>query len=408
MTLLDQEVNNKPKEPKGKKIVLVLLIISIILLISIIAMMFVLSGEKEEPLTLSVNGSNVTIDKDVLITAESGINYISIQKMSNLLGYDYLTGEYKKYSEDPTNSKCYLQNKNQIIEFEADSKRIYKTSPDSILDYEEYELKNKIIKYNNLLYISLEDANIGLGVIYTYSQNDNKISFNTIENATESYKTSLPTQTNNQFLEISEDPNNEKTLLYNMIVVANESKKWGVIDNNFSTIIGNRYTSLKFIESAGVFIASDDDKYGVISKGPNQNPIIDLNYEEINVINNSPVFYQVKLAGKYGVMNEKGTAVVDNIYDSMGYTSRGTNEISLLTIEKYGNNKENLLVVSRNGKYGLVNLDNGQEVVGCELDKIYGKNENGTINYYVELQQQEISLDRYIEYINTTTINVGQ
>ena len=401
MTLLDQEV--KKEEPKGKKIVLLLLILSVVLLIIVIAMMVLLSGNKTNPLTISVNGSNITIEND-LLTDENGISYISIQKIGKQLGYDYLTGEYKTYSEDSTNSKGYLQGENQIIQFEADNKTIYKTYPNSNLDYEEYELNNKIINKNNLLYISIDDTNIGLGIVCTYSQKDNKLTLNTVENLTESYKTSLATSTNNQLVEISSDYNNEKALSYGMLVVANQSKKWGVVDTSFNTIIGNRYTNMEFIESVGAFIVSDENKYGVISKEANQRPIIDLNYEEINVINNLPTFYQVKLAGKYGVINGQGKAVINNEYDSMGYTSRSTTEESLLTIENYGANKQNLLVVCKNGKYGLVSLDDGKTVSDCTLDKIYAKNENGQRNYYVGIQNQEVSLDRYIEFINTSTV----
>ncbi len=405
--LLDQEVK-KQEQPKGKKIVLFLLIVSIILLMIIIAVMATLSGNETKSLTLSVNGLDVNITSDLLITDDNGNYYVSIQKISKSLGYDYLTGGYKEYTEDKTNSKCYLQSENQIIQFEADTNKIYKIEPNSVLDYEEYELNNNILKTNNLLYISLEDVNVGLDVIYSYSKENNKILFNTMDNITESYKTSLATQTDNQLSEISEDYNNEKALLYGMIVVANENKKWGAIDGNFSTIIGNRYTSMEFNESAGVFIVSDDNKYGVISKEPNQRPIIDLNYEEIKILNNTPVFYQVKLAGKYGVINGQGKAIINNDFDSMGYTSRSTTEISTLVIKEYGNNKENLLVVCKNGKYGLVSLDDGRTVIECSLDKIYAKNEGGQKNYYIELQQQEVSLDRYIEFINTSTINVSQ
>ncbi len=407
MTLLDQETAKK-EQPKGKKIVLFLLILSVVLLIVIISAMIVLYGNRTVPLTLSVDGSDITIESDLLATDENGENYISIQKISNSIGYDYLTGEYKQYSEDPTNSKGYLQNENQIIQFEADNNKIYKTTPNSNLDYEEYELSNNIIKLNNLLYISLEDVNVGLGITYSYSQKDNKILFNTVENLTQEYKTSLPTQTNNQLIEISEEYNNEKALSYDMLVVSNESQKWGVVNSSFSTIIGNRYTSLEFIESAGVFIVSDDNKYGVISKEPNQRPIIDLNYEEVSVINNSPIFYQVKLFGKYGIMNAEGKVIINNEYDSMGYTSESTTEQSVLTIKEYGNNKENLIVVCKNGKYGLVNLDNGNSIGDCILDKIYAKTENGKNNYYIQLQEQEFSLDSYIESVNTTTINIGQ
>lgn len=404
MTLLDQEV--KKEEPKGKKIVLLLLIVSIILLISIIAIMFVLSSNKEKPLTLSVNGSNITIENDLLITDENGNNYISLQKISKLIGYDYLTGEYKQYSEDATNSKCYLQNDYQIIQFEADSNKIYKTLQQSDLDYEEYELKNNIIKSNNLLYISLDDVNVGLGVVCTIMQADNTILFNTIDNIVESYKTSLPTQTNNELVEISDEYNNEKALLYNMLVVSNENKKWGVVNGDFSTIIGNKYTSIEFIESAGAFIVSDENKYGVISSKPNQKPIIDLNYEEIKVINNSPIFYQVKLAGKYGIIDENGKVIINNEYDSIGYISQSTTEQSVLVIKEFGKDKDNMLVVCKGGKYGLVSLSNGNAIGDCVLDKIYAKTENGEKKYYIQLQGKEFSMEAYIENVTTTTVHV--
>ena len=192
-----------------------------------------------------------------------------------------------------------------------------------------------------------------------------------------------------------------------MLVVSNENQKWGVVDSNFSTIIGNRYSSLEFIESVGVFIASDENKYGVISKEPNKRPIIDLNYEEINIINNSPVFYQVKLAGKYGIMNGQGKAIVNNEYDSMGYISQSTTEQNVLIIDEFGKNKETLLVVCKENKYGLINLSDGKAVGNCILDKIYAKTENGEKKYYVQLQEKEFTLDSYIESVNTTTVNIG-
>ncbi len=301
-----------------------------------------------------------------------------------------------------------MQNENQVIQFEADSNKIYKTVPDSNLDYEEYELNNKILKINNLLYIALDDVNVGLNVVYGFSQNDNRILLNTVDSLTEGYKTSLSEQTNNTIIEISPEFNNEKALSYNMLVVSNENQKWGVVDNNFSTIIGNKYTSLEFIESAKAFIAADDNKYGVISIEPNQRPIIDLNYEEIEVINNSPMFYKVKLAGKYGIIDGNGKPIINNEYDNMGYTTQSTTEQTVLVIKEFGKNKENLLVVCKEGKYGLVNLSDGKAIGDCILDKVYGKIENGQEKYYIQLQDKEFSLDDYIKSINTTKVNMEQ
>ncbi len=372
--------------------------------------MMALSGKQQtKALTLSVNGSNITIEEGLLITDENGVSYISIQKISKAIGYNYLTGEYKQYNEDITNTKGYLENTNQIIQFEADTDKIYKTNPNSNLDYEEYKLNNKILKSNNLLYISLDDVNIGLNITYTYSQKDNKILLNTVENLAQSYTADFAQQTNGQLVSVSDKFNNMKAISYDMLVISNENNKWGVINiNDYSTIIGNKYSSLEFVESAGVFIASDNNKYGVISKESNKAPIIGLNYEEVSVISNSPLCYKVKLAGRYGIINAEGKPIINNDYESIGCISQSTIEESVLTIEDFGKNKDNLLVVCKQGKYGLRDLDDGSAIGDCILDKIYSKTENGDKIYYIQLQGQEFLLNDYVEKINTTTVNITE
>lgn len=404
--LLDQEV--KKQEPKGKKIILLLLILSTILLIFVIVAMAALAGKQTKSRTLSINKTNIPIENNILITDESGVNYISINRISKTLGYDYYTGEYKQYNEDNTNTKGYLENKNQIIQFEADTKKIYKINPESRLDFEEYELSNKILKSNNSLYVSLEDVGIALNTTYTYLQNDNKIVLNSVEYLTEGYKTSLTQQTNNQFTAISEEYNNQKAISYGMLVVSNANQRWGVISaDDFSTIIGNKYSSLEFVEKAGVFIVSDDGKYGIISKEPNKKPILDLNYEEVKVINNEPLCYEVKKGGKSAIINEKGTPIINDAFDKLGCNFESATEESILIIKDFGKEKVNALVVCKQGKYGLINLDNGSVIFNCLVDKIYSKNENGEKKYYIQLQEKEFTLDAYIESVNTTTVNVG-
>lgn len=405
--LLDQEV--KKQEPKGKKIVLLLLILSIMLLIFAIVAMAALAGKQTKPLTLSVNGTAMSIEDNTLITDENGINYISINKISKVIGYDYYTGEYKQYNEDNTNTKGYLQNENQIIQFEADNKKIYKSGIESKLDYEEYELTNKILNSNGSLYVSLDDVNVALNIAYEYSQKDNKVILNSVENLTEGYKTSLPGQTNNEFTVISEEYSNEKAISYGMLVVSNENQRWGVIDSkNLSTvIIGDKYSTLEFVESAGVFIASDDGKYGIISKEPNVKPILDLNYEEVKVINNSPLCYEVKRGGKSAVINKDGKVIINDTFDSIGCDFESPTEESTLVIKGFGKEKLNLLVVCKQGKYGLVNLGNGETVISCSVDKIYSRNENNEKKYYVQVEEKEITLEQYIEKENTTTVSVG-
>ena len=405
MNLLDQEV--KKQEPKGKKIVLLLLILSIFALIMVIVMMMALSGKQTKGLTMNVNGVDLAIEEGLFITDENGVDYISIQKIAKSIGYNYLSGEYKQYSEDITNTKCYLENENQIIEFEADNNIINKTTPNSQLDYEEYKIKNNILKKNGLLYISVDDMPIGLNATYQYLQNDNQIMIKTLETLNTEYKVSLPEQTSNAFVGVSDDVNNIKAIAYNMLVVSNESGKWGVVNaSNFSTKIGNKYSSMQFIEQQNAFIVSDNNKYGVIDN--EGKIIIDLNYEMINIINNQPLLYEVKISGKSFICNEKGDLLTNNFYDSFGYTSQSTLEESVLVIKGLKNETINALVVVKDKKYGLLNLADGTLIADCILDKVYLKTERGTKTYYVQLQEQEFLLDSYLEYLNTTTVNIGE
>lgn len=405
MSLLDQEI--KKEEPKGKKIVLLLLILCVFALMMVTVMMMALSKKQVKGISISINGADIELEEGLLIKDKNGVDYISIQKIAKLTGYNYLTGEYKDYSEDTTNTKCYLENENQVIQFEAGSKKIYKIDPSTNLDYEEYELKNVILKQNNIVYIALDDMKVGLNVLYSYSEVDNKILLQTVEDLYTQYQTNLPLETKEDaFIEISSENNNKKAIAYNMLIVANESKKWGVINStDFSTIIGNKYSSIEFIESAGVFIASDNDKYGVISE---EKPIIDLKWEAVNIINNNPLCYEVKSGESCAIVNEEGKAITNNLYSRVGCTSQNALEDPVLVIDKLDDAEVSILVVCKDEKYGLLNLKDGSSIGDCILDKVYSKNEEGKKVYYVQLYEQEFLLKNYIETINTTIIDVGQ
>lgn len=410
MSLLDQET--KKEESRGKKVILLLLIFSVFALIMVIIMMMALSGKQTKELSISINGEDIKIEEGLLTTSDDGVNYISIQKIAKKLGYNYLTGEYKQYNEDTTNTKFYLESSDQIIQFEAGNKEIYKIDPTLNLDYEEYKLNNIILKQNDLLYISLEDISIALNTLYTYSQSDNKILLNTTEDLYTKYSANLSNQTNNNLTGLSDNFNNKKAIAYDMLIVSNESGKWGVVKaSDYSTIIGNKYSSIEFIESANAFIVSDNNKYGVIvvKEELATNLIIDLKFERIRVINNNPLCYEVKIGENIAILNKEGKLISNNAYyNSVGYESSNTTEESVLVIKNFGTSKDNLLVVCKDKKYGLVNLDNGSSIGDCILDKIYSKTENGEKVYYIQLNEQEILLDKYLEYINTTTVNIVQ
>lgn len=395
MDLLGQEIEKK-QQPKGKKIVLMLLIISIILLMLVLVMIFALQGNKTKTLGLSINGKDIQITEGMLTSDESGVNYISLRQLSSLIGYEYLRGGYLQYIED--NTKCYLQDESQIIGFEANSNQIYKTIRNSETDYEYYKLNNNILQLNDVLYIALDDLNVACNAIYAFSNENYKIVINTSEYLLQEYAKTFT----EKGLKINDDFNNKKAVAYNMIIVANESGRMGVVNSNLESIIGHKYTTMEFDEFSNNFIVSDENKYGIISK--QGNIIADLKYESIRIINYSPLLYEVKLNNKYGVLNETGKLIVNIEYDKLGFTENSNLNEPTLIVENLNNDQDGI-IVCKEGKYGIVSLKTGQTIINCEVDKIYSKtSSNGKKQYYIQLQNTEIDLDRYIEYINTTTV----
>lgn len=398
MDLLGQELNNKNKMPTSKKIVLVSLIVCIVLLVLILVLMFLMSNNQTKPLTLVINGQNIQISNNILISDDNQITYISLKQLSKLIGYEYLRGGYLEYIEDDT--KCYLESTNQIIGFEANSNKIYKTSSNSKTDYQYYELKNNIIKNNEVLYISIEDLNVGCNVVYSFSKQENRITIEAIDNKSKYYETQLSEKS----MAIASDSfNNGKALSYGMIVVSNNNGKLGVINFDYQTIIGNKYTTMEFDEFSKNFIVSDENRYGVISK--EGRVLVELKYEDVEIINYSPLLYKVKQNNKYGMLDENGNVIINTEYDGLG-SNNYRNNLDLI-IQDIDNNKQDGIIVNKNGKYGIINIKTGETILDCTLDRIYYKtSENNKITYYVQVQNSEITLEEYIKYANTTVVNL--
>lgn len=393
MDLLGQEVQNT-KKSKGKKVVLILLILSIVLLVISVLAIFLLGSNETKELGLNVNGKDIAIQQNMFVS-NNEITYISIQSVANLVGYDYIKGGYLDTEENE--DKAYIENINNVIEYEADSNKIQKIDRGSNADSKDYILKHNIIINNDILYIALEDLNVGCNIVYSFSNEYNKILLNTTEVLVDTYNTNF--SINN--LKVSDSINNQKALLYNMIVVSNETGKMGVVDANANSLIGYKYDSMEFNEYLQKFIVSSDGKYGIISKKGRL--IIELKYEDIEIINYSPLLFKVKLNGKYGVIDDTGRIVTSIEYDKIGFSEKSNITQPVSIIKKLDGNND-AIVVCKDNKYGIVDLKTNEMIIECQVDKIYSKNSDKETKYYIEIQNNEIELDRYIQYVNTTTV----
>lgn len=298
---------------------------------------------------------------------------------------------YLEYEENE--NKSYIDTTKQIIEYEVGSKEIHKITPESELEEECYEIKHNIIKKNDKIYIALEDLNVGCNLVYQFSEEKNQMYINTTETLIKQYQESLIAEE----IELDTNYNNQKSMLYNMMVVTNSAKKMGVLTLDKTSVIGYKYSTMEFDEYSQRYIVSNEGKYGVISKEGKE--IVETKYESIRIISYEPLLYEVKLNNKYGVLTKTGKVSINIEYDKIGFSENSNLTEPALIIENL-KNKQTGIVVGKNNKYGIVNLQTGKTIVECELDKIYLKEDV----YYIELNKVEVTLNDYIDYINTTIV----
>ena len=190
----------------------------------------------------------------------------------------------------------------------------------------------------------------------------NKIDIYTLSKLVTSY-TAQGTKFEKTSALVGEDVNysNQKAILYGMMVVKNDEKKFGVCDLKGQTIIGTKYKSIKFIESLKSFIVkTDDNKVGIITYAAT--PIIPPEYDNIEQINNQ--LYLVAINKKFGIINKEGKTIVYSEYDQIGVdaTKYPSIDNQYIMLDKY-------IPVMKDKKWGMYNTD-GQEVLGLEYDEI--------------------------------------
>lgn len=401
MDLLNQNQYQEPQKSKSKKLILVLLMLSIIFSIGILCLMVYLKSNMTMGTTLYINDEQKEIASDFLIAGNDGNQYISLKKITELLGYGFDNSEYNNYGIDTT--KCYIKNNALITGFEQDSNKIYKYEEGTNLDYQYYNLNNNIIMYNNNLYISLQDLKVALNVKCEYTEK-NEIMLYTMEYLASIYQEKLK----DSGYTVSTEQNNQKALAYDCIIVKNQNNICSVLNTNFDEIIGEKYLSIYFDEYNRNFIVSNTSgQYGILTT--NGTILISLKFDGLEILNYENMLYKVSNNGKYGIMKKDGTMLTkDIIYDEIGYNAEPDRKIVYTLIVPDLDGKGQTVVVKQNGKYGLIYLKNGETYLPCDhLDKLYAVNELGAIEFRVEAEKQTIKLSDYMEARKTHVINMN-
>lgn len=153
-------------------------------------------------------------------------------------------------------------------------------------------------------------------------------------------------------------------------------------------------------------MVTNNNKQGVINDSGRT--ILYLEYDDIGIessrfpedaLKNQYILYDayipVMRAQKWGIMDKNGNNIIPLEYDSLGCmkssSSNGSEYNSTILIPQY-----NAVVVSQNGKYGLVDV-RGNVILTCGADGIYSKTSNGKMSYWLVVQNNEMDL---LDYLN--------
>ena len=398
--LQDYNKSNKNKKTKGQKIVLALLIISIILFFAMgIGIVYFEMEKSVQTYKVAINGREFdTTELDLIIT-ENGDTYIPVRGLCEKLNFQYKNGEYQIPGEDF--NKGYIDNNLNIIQIFGESIDFYKTTEETKLDYEYYTLKKEILQIEEKLYIEINDLPAALNLIVEYTEEKNQTSIKTPEYFIEEQSKKLQDAN----ISISDIPENKKALAYGYMIIKKDDK-YGVTSLNNIEIIGNKYNSIVFLENTKDFVVSNNNnKLGIIDIESKIR--VNLQYDSIEILNHNPLLYKVEKLKKFGIMTEEGNILNEIEYDHIGYkedASRGINYT--LIIPKLNEKIPNSIVVCKDSKYGLIDLQNGSKVLDCNLKAIYSATDQSEKIYYiVETEEQKVFLENYINSLNRIIVN---
>lgn len=429
--------NNQTEEQlKAKKWMKIIGIILVVLLIVCIALIGLVYYIQETELKIAIDGTSQKQMKEIFVF-EGDTVYIPIRDFATYVGYSSYSGDYKQYAEDTT--KCYVESTHEIASFTLNSNKIYKT--DGSNDYEYYEIDKPVKMINGKLYTTIEGAKVAFNIAFQYNKEKNNMTIYTLPYLVKHYTAKF---SNSAIADDKAKFNNQKALLYDMLVVKNSDNHYGVNSLNGIEIIGTKYASIEFIESSKEFIVTtDENKVGIMSYDAttkirpeyddikqvdkdaglylvtnnnkqgivdgNGNIVLYLEYDQIGIdsakfkannIKNQYLLYDtcipVKRANLWGLYDKNGKEILPIKYDAFGCSVGSGNSgdktaNNIILIPDY-----EAIVVCSGDFYGIVDI-NGKELILPALTSVYSVTTSGEDTYYMIYNEQVINVISYLE-----------
>jgi len=373
MGILEKDMSEV--ERKNKKIMNIIMVLILVILLASFAIIGLMFYLQQAQFKFYIDGKETAnYAQDLFIFEEDKI-YISIKDIASLVGYRAYNGAYGgqyQYSEDIT--KCYVESSNEIASFELHSNIIYKTPSDKN-DYEYFYIDEPVKQINNKLYTTIEGISRAYNLGFSYSKDSNQVTVYTLPYLVTNYSTNILNAS------IDDNFNNQKALLYNLIIVSNETStssnniRYGISSLNGVEIVGTKYKNIEFIESTQEFIVTTtDNKMGIItSSGITK---VQPQYDNLKQVDKDLNLYLATNNGKQGIIEENGKILIYIEYDKIGIDTSAfyTNDIKNPYL-LYGN----CIPVCKNGKWGMYDKT-GKIILPIEYDSIGCIADNEDIN----------------------------
>lgn len=394
MNLIDEENIKKRGTKKYSGLVVMVIVILSVLMISLCAMLYVVlvSNTSDGTIKISIDTEYVTGYTDTLFIQKDSTIYVSIPEMSKMLGYEVYKGDH--ISESTT--KGYIKNEYEESSYSLNSNKIFKTLTKST-DNEYFYIDTPVIMENEILYISLEGIQLITNSKIIYNEETTQFTIYSLDYLNTYYAELIE---NSAIIDKDFVFSNSKALLYDRIIVKNDSGDLGIQTLEGVEILGTKFKSITFIESSGDFIIkTSDNKMGIMTIDGQSK--ITPQFDDIKQLDQIEELYLVKSNNKYGVINENGNIVIYLEYDQIGipttYTDANVDNQYLLY--------NTVIPAKRDNKWGLFNTD-GEIILEFEYDAIgcnAGSKTVSSTNHVVVVPKYEcivVCLDKKYGLVN--------
>lgn len=434
MNLIEESFQNKEEKKKKRttKIILGAIIFVVIIIIAIVSYLFYIQSTL---MRLTIDGQANEKLKNLLVFEADGSIYLPIKEVATYFGYESFNGEYSEKSE--VQGKCYVQNENEIANFELGQNKIYKldlSQKDS--DYEYVYIKNPVKAIDGVLYVSTEGVEKAFNISFDYNQEKNRITIYTMPYLYQHYASKI---LDYGYTELDSTFVNQKAILKNQLIVLKNKNQYGVIGVDGTTILEPKYDKITYLPNTGDFLVENNKKVGIISS--TKETKVQIINDSIELMDSDSGLYVAKMDNKYGVIDvrgnikiyiendaigvdiskfaqnniknkyilagnlipvrkdkfwglydKNGNQVAEYKYDSLGYIASSNREaLNLLVIPDY-----DVLVACKDKKYTLVN-SSGSELFATIADDIYMTISGGQRHYYIAVNDQRIDAKQWLD-----------